>query len=199
MEPAAGGALFALGADYASDSDSNQDGDADGGGTAGAGGSNEPAKKKARTAGSVGFRAMDLFGRSNYKRGKYEQAKAAAQDDWFVTYGSWLTKNALYGAHCKFCLPSKRAPGDKLSTTGHAFAPAVDGGEQVALPIPSEQKLKLHEAHELHKYNVERATVKSKVCATLASIVAAVTSVCSAASVCQPCQQLMPAPPLSTG
>ena len=44
--------------------------------------------------------------KSNYKSANYEKRKETQQEVWFTTYGSWLAKSALYGAHCS-SMPSR--------------------------------------------------------------------------------------------
>ena len=104
----------------------------------------------------VQFSKKSAEEKAAYKAAQYQARKDKHQDDWFVTYGSWLAKDALRGAHCKFCITSTVKAADKLSSTGYGFI--GEGAERTLVPIPTEQKLKEHAARDQHKYNVRQAT-----------------------------------------
>lgn len=129
-----------LGAEYADDDDDDE--------------SAAPAPASARQP-KLQFRAKSAEEKSEYKRGKYEEKKEQSQKDWLDKYGSWLDQNALYGAHCKVCIKASVKAADKLSSTGYCFV--GEGEERKMAPIPSEQKLKEHEAKSQHKHNMRQA------------------------------------------
>ena len=72
-------------------------------------------------------------------------------------YKAWLTTtDDSKGVHCKLCIVSLTKPKDKLSTTGYGWV--GEGESRVLGQIPSEQKLKEHASHPLHKFNVANAS-----------------------------------------
>ena len=106
----------------------------------------------------VQYKNRSTEDKAAYKAAKYQARKDKMQDDWFVTYGSWLAKDELHGTHCRFCITSTLKAADKFSSTGYGFI--GEGAERTLVPIPSEQKLNEHAARDQHKLNVRRATEK---------------------------------------
>lgn len=135
-------ALFQIGAEYGSSDDES------------AATSQAPSTVALNRKRSISVKEMDAAQLKHYKQSRYELTKNTKQDGYFDAY-AWLSTDAVHGAHCKHCIVAKVKSSDKLATTGYGFE--GEGAERKPVPIPSEQKLKAHEAKQSHKDNVMKA------------------------------------------
>eukprot|EP00967_Tisochrysis_lutea_P118761 scaffold193251_cov24-Tisochrysis_lutea.AAC.1 len=124
-------------------------------------GSGSSSSKTKRQKLSVQQRNMNVEQRAVYKAAYYQHAKDAdAQSAFFAKY-KWLGKDAQKGIVCKQCINSTLKPEDNLSTNGYGYTGSDDDNNKVLVPIPSEQKLRVHENHPAHKHNAIAKPVPS--------------------------------------
>ena len=113
------------------------------------------AQKRAKP-GAVSVRAMSAEDKAAYKHAKYEQTQKDKQEKWRQEFSLWLKVDPKVGFHCSVCFGAKIKAADKLCTTGYGYI--GDGADKQLVPIPSHQKLVLHETQESHKLNMKSST-----------------------------------------
>ena len=106
---------------------------------------------KRAKSGSVGTKSMSEAEIASYRKGKYVEKQEASAQEALKAAFSWLNSNGKIGYHCTVCLGSLVKCGDKLSTTGYG----VEANGELT-PVPSHQKLRVHENKDQHKYNVKK-------------------------------------------
>eukprot|EP00964_Phaeocystis_antarctica_P130928 scaffold94806_cov67-Phaeocystis_antarctica.AAC.4 len=115
----------------------------------------EVAQKRAKP-GTVSLRAMSTEDMAAYKHAKYAQTQKDKQENWRQEFSLWLKVDPKAGFHCSVCFGAKIKAGDKFCTTGYGWI--GEGADKQLVPIPSHQKLVLHETQESHKLNMKSST-----------------------------------------
>ena len=153
------GLLSGLLADYSSDSASDGDNNTASPAATSAPSVGNSAKKRA-AAGNVSFKALSASAQAEYRHQQYESRKDQAKQDLLTApylhsvqnEGGWLVKDSARGWHCRVCVGKLTRPNDKLST-GYGYEGS--GEVKLLVPIPSSQKLSIHDSHPRHKLNIE--------------------------------------------
>ena len=115
------------------------------------GGDSSECRKRAK-GGSVGKKEMSEEELAQYRRSKYTEKQEPSAQQRLKASHPWLSSNVTIGFHCAVCLRSLVKCSDKLSTTGYGVE---DNGELT--PIPTPQKLRIHEGKAQHQLNMEKA------------------------------------------
>ena len=114
-----------------------------------------PAQMRAQP-GTLSLRAMSTEHMAAYKHSKYAQTQKDKQEKWRAEFSLWLKVDPVHGFHCALCFGASLKAADKFCTTGYGWV--GEGEDRTLVPIPSHQKLVLHEMQESHKLNMRKST-----------------------------------------